>query len=289
MLVADRILSKPEQMQIAEEVARKTGFHFNGAKRARPAKSVIWRDLAWVLGGAFAATAAICLWNSEPPLLTLVMAVVLVAFVIRWGTTKDLVGLAVGATLGNLTEILCDIAGVWRHASAQFLGVTPAYILLCYPILGIAIPRMIDAVVGRGRPWKEGQGSVLSWAMLIFGAHVALCLQFAQQNSYLMVSTLICLGAFVWRFRSAHDRTTLLVGAAMGLLWELPCTYWGAWSFPNPQLFGLIPLWLPIAYAVFFGAIGRITSAALVRCTESRVAPQTSPAQIEPALNGELS
>jgi hypothetical protein len=61
------------------------------------------------------------------------------------------------------------------------------------------------------------------------------------------------------RFHSAHDLLCSIVGTAMGLAWELPCTIAGTWFFPHPELFGRLPLWLPFAYAGFFVILGRMT------------------------------
>src|SRR5262249_50747606 len=115
-----------------------------------------WDEIAFTLGGAMTATAGI-VTLFRLPLAPLVLILILIPiFLARFSEWADLVGLVVGATFGNLTELLCDVAGVWEHATKPVLGVAPLYIFACYPLLGLATPRMIAAVMGCARPGAEG-------------------------------------------------------------------------------------------------------------------------------------
>jgi hypothetical protein len=67
--------------------------------------------------------------------------------------------------------------------------------------------------------------------------------------------------ATLLRFHSPHDLGFGVVGAFLALVWELPCTATGVWRFAEPELAGLIPFWLPLAYAVFFINMGRASAA----------------------------
>jgi hypothetical protein len=96
--------------------------------------------------------------------------------------------------------------------------------------------------------------------------HTALSCWFTRNHEELIVSA-VCLGLTLARFHSRHDLITATGGGMLGMVWELPCTHFGVWRFPHPQLLGLIPLWLPLAYAVFFITLSRITFAIAVRVT----------------------
>lgn len=233
------------------------------------------RDALWVLGLAALATAGIAAFAATRPLWVVpITAAVLMVCVARWRTHADRVGLLVGCTLGNLTELACDRAGLWVHAQRPLLDLAPHYIFLCYPILGVAFPRLVGAI-GEGRLLRdaprpphptEERGGVVPAALLWLGVVAGSCL--------LGGDLLLCaafLVATLARFHAREDLIAAAAGAAIGLVWELPATLSGAWRFPSPQLFGLLPAWLPLAYAVFFTTSARLTAALAALSPRARV------------------
>ena len=216
-------------------------------------------DVCFVLGSAAVATAGLAWLYQQPTMLCALLIVLVVVTLWRWHEQRDLAGLVVGAVFGNLTELLSDLAGLWIHRTPQILGVAPAYIFLCYPLLGLAFPRLVDALAGRQRAAAEGSGTTLAHACMLGAALVSLpCLVAGHAT----VQWLFCVTSFaiiLRQFHSQHDLLCSLVGTVMGLGWELPCTIAGTWFFPQSQLFGRLPLWLPFAYAGFFVTLGRMT------------------------------
>jgi RNA polymerase sigma-70 factor, ECF subfamily len=209
------------------------------------------RDQAIVAVSALAATAGLALLYRQPWVLfglLLALNLILLAF---WHRPVDLIRWTVGATIGNLTELLCDLAGVWIHGTRQWLDAAPFYIFLCYPILMLAVPRLLsgfraDRTIGNG------------WAALLLAVHVGLSLSQGGNNTGQLIVSFTALLLAVWLFHEPRDLAAGFLGMALGLLWELPCTYFGSWRFPHPQLLGLVPYWLPLAYAVFFLLLNRI-------------------------------
>jgi hypothetical protein len=217
-------------------------------------------DAVLIAGGALAATAGIVAWHNDPVLISALCAFVLAALWTRFHESRDAAGLLIGLTLGNAVELACDLAGVWRHADRTVLGIAPAYILICYPILGLAVPRLVDAMAGRERPTAEKPDAIAAISLLLL--LVSLSVRFHRDSLEQGVICLVLFAITLWRFHSRHDRITAVTGLGIGLVWEVPATLAGAWRFPVPHLFGLIPVWLPVAYAIFFVTIGRITAAA---------------------------
>jgi hypothetical protein len=241
------------------------------------------KDVAFVLGCALVATFAIVAWH-DSALSMAVMLLVLASLLARFHDRRDLVGLAVGATLGNLTELVCERGGVWVHASKPVLGTGPFYIWVCYPILGVAVPRLIDAVVGASDRLVPGSArgdsmeprasrAEAGGALVVWSAHTGASFFLGTRNIAELVVSVACLFALFTLARSSRDVATALVGALLGLVWEIPCTLSGAWSFPSPQVFGLVPAWLPFAYAVFFTCLGRITTGSIELVTPLGRAP----------------
>jgi len=213
-------------------------------------------DLVFALGSAAAGTAGLVLLFKEPLPAVIFMVLLLALCVARWHTRADLAALAVGLTLGNATELLCDSRGLWIHFNRSVLGVAPAYILVCYAILWVCFPRLMDALLQRQRPPVQG----VATALLLWGGHVGLAWVVGSQNTPLLLLSAAFLAVTLWRFHDAHDLGAAGFGALLGMVWEIPATLSGAWIYPEPQFLGLIPWWLPVAYGVFFVNLARVTA-----------------------------
>lgn len=118
--------------------------------------------------------------------------------------------------------------------------------------------------MGRARVDRGGALETLPvrdrlFAAVVWATHVGLSFRYGTTNEAELVVSLACLGVTLSRFHTRHDLATAILGALLGLVWEVPCTWTGAWHFPAPQLFGLLPAWLPFAYATFFVNLGRLS------------------------------
>lgn len=216
-------------------------------------------DIAVIITAAIMASAAIVWWHDRPVLITATCALILAGMLARFHDTRDFAGLIVGATAGNAIELASDAAGIWQHADRSVLGLAPLYILFCYPILGVAMPRLTDAIAGAPAGRSEDRSSLFAAAALLLMFVIA-STRYGLDHS---AQSTVCAGALVLtmiRFHARHDVIAAVAGALVALVWELPATLSGAWTFPQPVLFGLVPLWLPAAYAVFFVTMGRISA-----------------------------
>lgn len=218
-------------------------------------------DALSTVTGASLATAAIVLLHPRPVVLCALLLALCVLFLVRWHRPRELAGLLVGASIGNLTEVLCDLNGIWIHATNQLFGAVPLYILICYPILGIALPPLIDALLGHRRPCSEGALRVLPRALCFWLLHLGLSMLYGTENQRELIASALTLLLTLASFHSPHDLGFAGIGALLALVWELPCTLLGAWRFAAPQLGGVLPYWLPLAYAVFFINLGRMIAA----------------------------
>lgn len=217
-------------------------------------------DLAAALGGAAVGTLGIVLLYKEPLPICVYMVLLLAVLLLRWHTRADVVGLVMGLTLGNLTEFLCDVTGVWVHHDRSIMNAAPVYIFFCYPILWLTVPRLMDALLRRSRPSSHAQGNAPYVAIALWATHLGLSMVYGTRNAYELVVCAVILGLTLWRFHEPHDVATALFGGFLGLVWEIPATVSGAWRFPDPQIFGLIPFWLPMAYAIFFVNLSRLNA-----------------------------
>jgi hypothetical protein len=215
--------------------------------------------VCFVLGSAAVATAGLVALYERPTMLCALLVLLVGVTLWRWHEPRDVAGLIVGAVFGNLTELLSGLAGLWIHRTPQILGVAPPYIFLCYPLLGLAFPRLVDALAGRQRPAAEGGGTTLAHACMLGAVLVSLACLAAGHATVQCVFCATGFALILRQFHSQHDLLGILTGTVLGLGWELPCTTAGAWVFPQPELFGRLPLWLLFAYAGFFVTLGRMT------------------------------
>lgn len=227
-------------------------------------------DLSLIALAAIAASFVIATSYRDPWLSTFAIAILLLLLLARFHDTRDIVGLLVGATLGNAIELASDAAGIWMHADRSVLGLAPPYILLCYPILGFAVPRMVEALAGSPQSIFDRIGVVFPAAFAILLSFVALSVTLAHRPAAHTLMCTLILAITLSRFHSRHDVIAAAAGAFVALTWEIPATVYGAWQFPVADVFGLIPAWLPAAYAVFFVSMGRIT-AVLANETETAI------------------
>jgi hypothetical protein len=218
-------------------------------------------DVVVIVTVACAAAGVIVFWHADASLATTAMAVLMGVLLRRFHAARDVAGAVAGATIGNAIELACDAAGVWQHADRSLLNLAPSYILLCYPILGFAIPRLVDALAGHAAPCESNVDRGAAAAALLL-AFVLLSLRFGQDPVRESAVCVIFLGATLWQFHSRHDAITATAGMIVALVWEVPATISGAWRFPTPQVFGLLPGWLPLAYAIFFVTMRQLTDAA---------------------------
>ncbi len=286
VLTTRPVLSATDLARLAERAARESGFPLNriantqpGRRRtreqpapppsARLSRPERWREIAWTVGGALVATAAICAGHSRPWILFAALALELVVLARRGWGRRDTIRMMVGGVAGVITEVASEATGLWIHPHPQWFGIFPAYLMVCYLMLGFTVPRLVRAVAGAERSPAEGSrlalwGSTSVWVLVTVGCALA-----AGSNGLLLAVCGMSLALFFACFRSLHDGITVGLGALLGLVWEIPCTLTGAWRFPEPELFGLIPFWLPLAYATYFGAVGRMSWSA-VQWVESR-------------------
>ena len=232
------------------------------------------RELALIVSGAAIASAAITGWHDRPAIMVAACVAVLAALLFRYHQVRDLTGLAIGATVGNAIELACDAAGLWQHANRSVLGLAPAYILLCYPILGLVTPRLVESISG-GKPLRDRGDAIASTTLL--AALVALSMRFGTLLVPQSIACIAVLAVTLWRFHSRHDLVAAVAGAAIAMVWEVPATLAGAWRFPEPNLLGIIPAWLPVAYAVFFITMHRLINAAAGRAEAAMHAWQQLP------------
>ena len=288
VLTTRPVLSATELALLAERTARESGFPLNRIATTQPGRRTTqeqpalppsarlsrtdrWREITWTVGGALVATSAICAGHSRPWILFGALALELIVLARRGWGRRDAIRMTVGGVTGVITEAASEATGLWTHPHPQWFGMFPAYLLVCYLMLGFTVPRLVKALAGAERSSDEGSrldllGSATVWVLVTVSCALA-----AGSNGLLLGACGLSLALFLACFRSLHDGITVGLGVLLGLVWEIPCTLTGAWRFPQPELFGLIPFWLPLAYATYFGAVGRMSWAA-VQWVESRKA-----------------
>ena len=113
--------------------------------------------MCFVLGSAALATAGLARLSAALmlcPLLTVLVAVTLW----WWHEPRDWPGWSSARSSGTLQNCRAACRALDKPHTAVF-GVAPAYIFLCYPLLGLAFPRLVDAAGWSRRPAAEGSGN----------------------------------------------------------------------------------------------------------------------------------
>ena len=214
-----------------------------------------------IVFAASLATLGIALGHQRPLLLTVLIALLLGFFLIRWHAPADIAGLAAGAIIGNAAELLSVALGIWTHSATPWsLGDVPVWMLLCYPMLGLVTPRMTGML--SGEPPADARDGLLLPVALI-GALVACAAELAGEALLQLSLVALLLALTLLVFPRRRDHLAALLGALLGFLWEVPGALSGAWRFESRHIAGLLPAWLPLGYAIFFICLRRAAAGLL--------------------------
>jgi hypothetical protein len=132
--------------------------------------------------------------------------------------------------------------------------------LVVWVVIGNAVELACDAA----GVWRHADTSILRMApAYIFLCYPTVGLTLSRATDA-WVGELRCAGS-QWR----HDLAAGIAGTTLALAWEVPATMAGAWTFSSPRVFGLLPAWLPLACAMFFISMGRLTATAIDAMAET--------------------
>ena len=85
---------------------------------------------------------------------------------------------------------------------------------------------------------------------------VFIIILFWRDNILTSFLLLVLSGITLFSWRKRRDLLYFIVPGILGPSLEAVCIYFGAWAYNNPSL--IIPIWLPIAWALAGISMGRI-------------------------------
>jgi len=154
---------------------------------------------------------------------------------------------AAGAILGPITEAACVLGGLWSYAERGGLPLIPIWLLAiwaCFPTALWLIVRSFQGSIPAARP------GTLSLAAAGIALEVIIFVSL-QKNLVLLIAFCLLLAAgalAAWPKKSTA--TLMAAGGILGPACEALPVAAGAWNYSRADLWGM-PLWLPLAYALF--------------------------------------
>ncbi|MCU0637395.1 MAG: hypothetical protein MUE87_02065 [Methanothrix sp.] len=206
-------------------------------------------DLLLIAGLVVYAVSAIVFFWRQPYLLALLLLPAPLVLAARLGPS-GLATAATGGVIGPLTEAACVAGGLWSYADTGGLFLIPPWLPVgwgCFPTALCLIARSLqEEVVMPGR-------NALAFCLAGIVLEIAFFLTLSQSLPLILAAFLLLAAAIILAVPRAARTTSLVLmaaGAVLGPLFEALPVAEGAWSYARPDIMG-IPLWLPLAYALF--------------------------------------
>lgn len=208
-------------------------------------------DLAIIAVLVTYAIASILLFWRSPHILALVLLPAPAVLILRLGSAGF--GLAAaGAAIGPVTEISCVAGGLWTYTDTGGIPFVPPWIIVLWACFPTALWLIVRSILGEIPPSQTGN---LPMALTGIAIEILIFVFLGEITSLAFVAALPLAAAIIL---ARPKRQTVILMATGGLLGpiveSLPISA-GAWSYANPEIFGM-PAWLPLAYAMFAAMIG---------------------------------
>lgn len=208
-------------------------------------------DLAIIAALVACAIASILLFWRSPYLLALILLPAPAILILRLGPTAF--GLtAAGAVIGPITEAFCVAGGIWTYTDTGGIPFVPPWIIVLWACFPTALWLIVRSILGETRHAQTGN---LPMALTGIAIEILIFVFLGEITSLAFAAALPLAAAIIL---ARAKRQTVILMAAGGLLGpiieSLPIAA-GAWSYANPEIFGM-PAWLPLAYGMFAAMIG---------------------------------
>ena len=219
----------------------------------RPAHNSALIDLLLIAALVVYAVSAILSFWMKPLLLALILLPAPLALAARLGPAGRALA-AAGALIGPSTEMACVAGGLWSYSQTGGLPLIPPWLFViwaCFPTALWLIVRSLLGVVPADVLARKK--SILPLCLAGIALQIALFVALSHSLPLIIASALLFAGAIVHLSPAAERKTVLVLlasGAVLGPVCEALPVASGAWSYARPDLFGM-PLWLPLAYALF--------------------------------------
>ena len=199
-----------------------------------------------IVAGVYLTAVVVFLWE-HPVTATLLLAVGIGLWVLKYRNKADVVVMLAAALLGTPSEMICVKYGVWTyHAPGLILGV-PVWIPLIWASLFCLFRRItlsFTAIADIIWPVTAATSRKIVFGFLIGVILVYYLAVFATiTRSIAMVYTVII----------------FIVGATLGTIGEAICMKVGFWHYHSPYFKAVgMPISLPMAWGLSAVIIGRI-------------------------------
>jgi hypothetical protein len=211
-------------------------------------------DLAIIVMLVAYAVAAIALFWQSPYLLALILIPAPAILVLRLGPIGPGIALA-GAVLGPITEIFCVAGGLWTYADTGGLPFIPPWLIIIWACFPTALWLIVRSILGEIPPVPPVRPGTLTLALAGITVEIMIFVSLGDRTPLAVAAALPLAGAILLAWPEKSTLILMAVGSLLGPIAESLPIAAGAWSYANPEIFGM-PAWLPLAYAMFAALLG---------------------------------
>lgn len=248
--IKDHFLSLPLVITIENKMTNIPSAHRNLLLQTR------LLDLAIIASLVAYAIASILLFWRSPYLLALILLPIPAILIISLGPIGFSLA-AAGAVIGPITEAFCVAGGLWTYADTGGLPFVPPWIIVLWACFPTALWLIVRSVLGEIPPVQipSTQTGNLLIALAGIAIEIPIFVFLGERTSLAVVAALPLAGAILFTWPKKSTIILMLAGCLLGPIVESQPIAAGAWSYANPETFGM-PVWLPLAYAMFAAMIG---------------------------------
>lgn len=222
----------------------------SSAHRNLPLRSRLF-DIAIIASLVAYAIASILQFWHNPYLLTLNLLPIPAILILRLGPIGF--GLAVaGAVIGPVTEIFCVAGGLWTYTDTGGIPFVPPWIVVLWACFPTALWLIVRSILGEIPPVQTGN---LSMALIGIAIEILIFVFLGDRTPLAIAAALPLVAAIILARPKRQTVILMATGGLLGPIVESMPIAAGAWSYANPEIFGM-PAWLPLAYAMFAAMIG---------------------------------
>lgn len=210
---------------------------------------------------AFASAVITQCWHQPFTAAALILPLVVILSIRLGDPGRGAIMAAAGAAIGTATEMACSAGGLWSYADTGGLPLVPPWLFplwACFPsALWLVVRALISEDVCCPAQWTRDLAVSLSGIVL----QVSIFLLFGSRTLAAIAVALVMAISVKHILPGRATPVIMLAGGIIGPLCETAPLAAGAWSYSNPDFFGM-PGWLPLAYALFAVFVARSAATA---------------------------
>lgn len=209
---------------------------------------------------AYVSLTIAALWDT-PYVLTFVLLPPPIILALRLKNRHALVVGLTSAVIGPLTEVFCVMGGLWSYSNTGGLPLIPPWLFLAWANFSLAIWMMFRIFLNAPFLASNPSRRLLMMLLCGIGIEIVVFVSLGESTLLALIAALAMIAILLATTKGWPIVIMMSTGLFLGPICESLPIAAGAWHYAQPQFMGM-PIWMPLAYAVFGALVGRASQVA---------------------------